>query len=273
MIIKRAFKDRISDSSFAYRKLIKSRLLKKRNCRVLMYHSIEYSNPEEDRIGLAVSPKAFYMHMKYLKENEFNVISLLELVNKITRQELIPEKSVVVTFDDGHKSVLANALPTLREFNFTASLFVNIYFLERKLPNNEYWHNWQPLNWEEIKKLHDSGLTIGSHGLTHRRLTKIAYEELKKEILESKELIEKNIGSKIFVFSYPHGSFNANVKKILEDNNFSCACSSIEGTNYTHTDIFALRRTEVNAFDDTFLKFEKIMLGSHDWLRFARSYD
>lgn len=270
---KRALKERISDGIFAYRKIIKSRLLKKKNCRILMYHSIENPHPEEDKMGLAVTPQIFYMHMKYLRENEFNIISLLELVNKITRRQSIPEKSVVVTFDDGYKSILTHALPTLEEFDFTASLFVNIYFLERKLPHSEYWHHWQTLNWEEIRKLHEAGLTIGSHGTTHRRLTKVTDRELKKEIIESKEIIERNIGSRIFAFSYPHGAFDDNVKRTLKDNNFCCGCSSIEGTNNARSDIFALRRTEVTAFDDTSHKFEKRILGSHDWLRFVRSND
>lgn len=273
MDIKRTIKHRISDCVFVFRKLNCTRLLKKGNFRILLYHSIDNSDLEKDKMGLAVPVKTFYNHMKYLKENEFFVMDLPELVGRITDELLIPEKSVAITFDDGFKSVLTNALPILKEFGFTATLFVNIYFLERRLPESLYWHDWQTLNWKEIQLLHEAGMTVGSHAFTHKILIKMSNGELKKEIMESKELIEKNIGDKIFAFSYPHGAFNKKVKKVLKENKFCCACTSIEGINNSHSDIFSLRRTEITAFEDTSLKFEKKILGSHDWLRFIRSND
>lgn len=273
MDIKRIIKHGISDFVFVFRKLNGTRLLKKGNFRILLYHSIDNSDLAKDKMGLAVPVKTFYKQMKYLKENEFFVMGLPELVGRITEELLIPEKSIVITFDDGFRSVLTNALPILKEFGFTAALFVNIYFLERKLPESLYWHDWQTLNWKDIQLLHEAGMAIGSHAFTHRKLTKLSDGELKKEIVESKELIEKNIDSKVFTFSYPNGAFNNKVKKFLKNYNFCCACSSIEGLNNSHTDILSLRRTEITAFENTFLQFEKKILGSHDWLRFVRSND
>ena len=273
MNIKRFFKDRISDFMFIYRKSIKSDLLKRKDYRILMYHSIERSDLKEDNMGLAVPPETFYMHMKYLKENDFHVTGLLDFAEKVINNSPIKERSVIITFDDGFKSVLTNALPVLTQFNFTATLFVNIYFVEHKLPPDLYYCKWQVLNWDESKTMKGQGISIGSHSLTHKRLTLLTDRELSDEVIQSKRLIEDNINERIYSFSYPHGAFDNRVKEILNNNNFKCSCSSIEGTNSIKSDLFALKRTEITAFDDTALKFEKKLLGCCDWLGSARFHD
>lgn len=217
-------------------------------------------------MGLAVPVQSFYDQMEYLKVNDFHVIGLSELINFIASGLTMPKKSIVITFDDGFKNIQTNALPILKEFGFPATLFVNLYFLERKLPKEFYWSDWETLNWEEIKQLQESDIHIGSHAFSHRKLTTVSDEDLQKEVIDSKAIIEQNIGDKIFSFSYPHGAFNTKVKNILQENNFRCACSSIEGMNNSSVDIFALKRTEITAFDNTITKFEKKILGCFDWV-------
>lgn len=230
-----------------------------------MYHSIENCSRNEDKLGLAVPPDVFYMHMRYLKENEFNVIGLLDLVKIIQKSEIIPKKSMVITFDDSYKSVLTNALPILKEFGFSSICFVNIYFIEKKVPKHLYWANWQTLNWEDIKALSED-VQIGSHGLTHRKLTSLNYEDLLNEIGRSKELLEAKLKEEVNAFSYPHGASNRKVKKVLKECGYSCSCSSVEGTNDSYSDLLALKRTEISAYDDSLRNFEKKILGCYDWL-------
>jgi peptidoglycan/xylan/chitin deacetylase (PgdA/CDA1 family) len=266
MNIKKSVKNGISNGIFAYNRSFGSKALKKGNSRILMYHAIESPDIRKDKMCLAVPRETFRMHMQYLKENGFRVVGLLELADRITNNSPIPDKTVAITFDDGFKSILTNALPILKEFGFPATLFVNIYFVERKLPENLYWHGWETLSWHEIRSLYGAGMSIGSHGVTHRRLAGLNEKELKNEIADSRELIEKNINSRIYAFCYPHGAFNNKVKKVLSDNGFRYACSGIEGINNAHSDIFMLKRTEITAFDDMPIKFEKKLLGCYDWL-------
>ena len=273
MTIKKILREKISDTVYGYRKLIKSRVLAEKNCRILMYHSIEDINPGQDTMNLAVSPEIFYMHMKYLKDNGFYVMDLSELANRIKNGSGIPEKSIAITFDDGFKSILTHAFPVLQEFGFKATLFVNVYFIERKLPDGLYWRDWQTLDWGQVKDLHKWGLSIGSHAFTHRKLTTVDDMDLPKEIVQSKELIEKHIAREVSTFCYPHGAFNSTVREVVAANGYHSSCSSIEGVNNTDSDIFALRRTEILPLDDTAQKFEKKILGSSDWLRFVRNND
>ncbi len=266
MAFKKVLKDRISDLVFIYKKHSHSEFSQKKKCRILLYHSIERSDQKKDKMGLGAPPEIFRMHMQYLKENNFRIIDLPSLVKRINNNISIPDKSVVITFDDGYKSILTEALPIIKEFGFKAILFVNLYFVERKLPDHLFWHDWPTLNWGEINELYDAGVSIGSHAVTHNELAGLNDEELKKEIADSKELIERNINGKINTFSYPHGSFNEKVIEALKNNNYVCSCSSIEGTNDSQSNLFALKRTEITSFDNTQHKFEKKISGSYDWL-------
>lgn len=240
-------------------------IFNKNQCRILIYHSIENCNRNEDKLGLAVSPDVFYMHMMYLKENKFNVIGLLDLVKIIQKSKIIPKKSIVITFDDGYKSILTNALPILKEFGLSSVCFVNIYFIEKKVPKHLYWTHWPTLNWEDIKTLSED-VQIGSHGLTHRKLTSLNHEDLLNEIGRSKELLEAKLKEEVNAFSYPHGAFNSKVKKVLRECGYFCSCSSVEGTNNSFSDLFFLRRTEISAYDNSLHNFEKKILGCYDWL-------
>lgn len=267
--INRLVKDRLSDLVFVCRKLAGSAEHLKHGCRILMYHSIENSNPHKDKMGLAVPPDVFRMQMEYLKENGFHVIGLSDFARRTRQKSPIPERSVAITFDDGYRSILTNALPILQKQGFAATLFINIYFVDRKLSRDAYWCDWQTLSWDEVRKLSGDGMAIGSHGMTHRRLSGLSYDEISSEILRSKEIIENNIRRAVNEFSYPQGSFNEEAMKILQANGFVCACSSLCGINGKEPDMFALKRTEITAFDDTPVKFGKKVFGCYDWLSIA----
>ncbi|NQU94897.1 MAG: polysaccharide deacetylase family protein [Candidatus Omnitrophica bacterium] len=265
-MIKRISKNIASNIIFARRRIAKSKILDKESCRILAYHAIESSDPSKDLMGLAVLPSVFEMHMRYLKEEGFCVIGLLDLAESLRKGIAPPKRSIVITFDDGYKSILTNAMPIVKKFDFKATLFVNIYFLEQKLPKHVYWHSWQTLDWGDLIKLGQAGFSIGSHALTHKRLTEIDREALIGEIAGSRETIEKNIHDKIYAFSFPHGKYTNETKNILKQEGFLCACSSVNGINDKNADIFTLKRTEITGFDDSPIKFEKKLLGCYDWL-------
>lgn len=265
MKLKRFIKDCVSDVLFSCNKGGWIRL-NKGDFRILLYHSVEKRNTAVDTMGLAISPELFYAQMKYLKEKGANILSLPDLIARSMKRLPIPDKAVAITFDDGYRSVFTGALPILKEFGFTATVFINIYFLENKIADNQYYHDWGALSWEEVKQLYGAGLSIGSHAFTHGKLVGLSGQEIDYEVRQSKILIEDNTGIKINTFSYPHGSFNRRIKNIVKDSGFICSCSSIDGINNAKVDFYALKRTEICAFDSSLHKFEKKISGSYDWL-------
>jgi len=115
------------------------------------------------------------------------------------------------------------------------------------------------LSWKEVKIMNDSGLLFGSHTSTHPVLTRLNYKDAEEEIIKSKIIMESQLNKRTDLFSYPFGHFNKEIKKILDDNNFSCAASSIEGLNKLDSDLFELKR--ICIFDEPFYCFKMRIVG------------
>jgi glycosyltransferase involved in cell wall biosynthesis/peptidoglycan/xylan/chitin deacetylase (PgdA/CDA1 family) len=120
--------------------------------------------------------------------------------------------------------------------------------LDAKLKTNDKFSFM--LDWGDIKLMQKNGISFGSHGMTHSILTTLSNEEVEYEIRESKEIMQKEIGTEINLFSYPNGGerdFNSNIERVLRENNYLSACSLIKGTNKNNTPLFSLRRYCVNS--------------------------
>jgi peptidoglycan/xylan/chitin deacetylase (PgdA/CDA1 family) len=157
----------------------------------------------------------------------------------------IPEKSLVVTFDDGFRGVYENAFPTLRRLGMTATVFLSIGrqcssgFPER-LPSLE---GRTMLNWEEIREMHGSGITFGAHTLTHPDLTRLTSDRIDEELGVSQRRIEDALGVPVKSFAYPFGLHDEQVRDLARKY-FSCACTDKLGFATQGSDIFALERVD-----------------------------
>jgi len=101
------------------------------------------------------------------------------------------------------------------------------------------------MNWDEIKEMYNNGISFGGHTINHPILSKLTADEMKEEIFFSKKIIEKHIESSITTFAYPNGTvedFNEMTKSLIKDAGYSCAVTTIFGTNDVNQDIYALRR-------------------------------
>ena len=101
------------------------------------------------------------------------------------------------------------------------------------------------LSWDEIRIMHQNGITFGSHSCTHPILSKLSTEDVRSEVLESKDIIEKEVGTQVTAFAYPSGraeDFDARTKGILKEEGYSCALTTIFGANQKAQDPFELRR-------------------------------
>jgi len=196
-----------------------------RNVRILTYHSIT------DDSGNMVTRDSFDRQMDYLSVN-YVPISFSEFLEG-SKGNSVRKKSIIVTLDDGYMDNYANAYPILKKHNIPAMIFPLAGSIDRE----------RMLGWSEMKEMGEP-IAFGAHTMTHPVLSKLPKKDAEKEIVGSKEVLEKGLSRKVDVFAYPYGSradFNEETKSIVR-RNFSCAVTTIPGVNDLDNDLFELRR-------------------------------
>ncbi len=207
---------------------------------ILMYHHV--GNPA-DSPGLNVSIKTFEQQMEFLKVHQYNVMSLPYLMKLIKAGEQIPSKTVAVTFDDGNVDNFTNAFPVLKKMNFPATIFM----ITRNI-NQEGW-----LSEEDLKILHESNITIGSHTVNHAFLPNLKRQEVAFELRASKKKLERTLFYPVTLFSYPAGGVSKEARDLVEKEGYEGAVT----TNYGRTrhDPYALHRIKITEEGGSLFKF------------------
>ena len=169
---------------------------------VLLYHSISDDN---SRISLKVNN--FENQIKYLKNNGYTSINFDEI-------DQSAKKQIVITFDDGYKDVLVNALPILKKYDFKATCFfvTNLIGQDNSWDiNKKNFSKKETMNFNDINNWISSGMHIGSHSHNHLDLTKISEQNLLNELEFSKKILEDKFNTANDIFCYPYGKVNQNV--------------------------------------------------------------
>lgn len=208
---------------------------------ILMYHYIRIT-PEGDTLGqnLSVTPTNFSAQMKWLKENNYATLNLVDLAdpNKKAISKIIYDKKkpIVITFDDGYEDAYTNAWPTLKENNFTGTFFIIRNFVGRA----EY------MNQNQIDILSDAGMEIGSHTLSHPSLEKLSDENQGTQIFDSKESAK--------TFCYPSGKYNDTTIALLKEAGYLAAVTTQPGITNQDSNLFELPRVRIVNGDGEYLK-------------------
>lgn len=165
--------------------------------------------------------------------------------------------SIAVTFDDGYKDNLYAAAPILVDYRVPFTLFVTAGFLGES--SSVF------LSKNELKRLSGmAGVTVGSHGMTHSRLTGMDDKSLKAELIQSRARIEDIIGKKVEMLSYPFGKVDHRVVSAAIEAGYRLGAGSRFGNNSDDTNRMVLRRTEIWR-DDSRKVFCQKYRGSWDW--------
>jgi len=244
---------------------------------ILMYHSIS-DEPETGHpyFWINTSPRLFAEHMKFLRDNDYKVISLSEAVEIISQTSKDPTPNtqhtkpryMVLTFDDGYRDFYTHAFPILKQFGFSPTVFLPTDFISGEKPGLK---GKDHLGWGEVKELHSQGVFFGSHTATHTQLKMLRQDEIEREIRISKETIEDRIGCYVDSFSYPYRfpeqdkNFIRNLKNTLLKAGYRNGVSTRLGTAGSPKDTYFLKRLPINS-DDTIPFFQAKLEGGFDWL-------
>lgn len=225
---------------------------------ILMYHMV---NPGADtRAKLVVSQSVFERQMRFLKEHHYNVITMEEIAEIIKQKKKFPARAIAITLDDGYKDVYTYAFPILKKYSLPAAIFIIVEEIGRK--NDK-------LAWEEIKQMQDSGLiSVGSHTLSPEPLVNLnSDEEVKRQIFESKRILEEKLGRPVNTFSYPEGRFNQLIRQLVIDAGYKVAVATNPGKEFPNDDIFALKRLRISGNASNLFIFWGEASGFYNYIR------
>lgn len=204
---------------------------------VLMYHSIGYEKDNSVRI-----PKEkFEEEMKYLKDNDYTTLTLDELYDFLINNRSVPEKSVVLTFDDGYKDNFTDMYPIIKKYGFKATIFIITDLVDK---NAAY------LTLEELLELDKNGIDIESHTTNHDDLSTLSYKNQLKTLRNSKEFIEKTLNKKVNYIAYPFGKYNKNTIKAAKEAGYTMALSTSGRWSDKEDGIYSLDRVFISGFHD-----------------------
>ncbi len=207
---------------------------------ILTFHDLD-----ERPSVISISPGVFQRSMAKLHEAKYQSITLMEAVECVSLGNPFPNRSFVITFDDGYQSVYDEAFPVLHRYGMSATIFLTVgkdisAKPDTRLPSIE---GRSMLNWKEIREMNIEGITFGAHTLTHPDLTRLPLDRVEAEICSSKTIIEDTLGTQISSFVYPYGRYNRQSREIVQQH-FACACSDKLGLVTTDGDLYALERVD-----------------------------
>lgn len=199
--IKKAARKAVVLGSFASSSIAVRQLTGGTRVRALTYHRFGHA----DRDPWCVAPHAFEEQMRWLAEQKLAVS--LDEVLRFARGEIeLASGSVLVTMDDGFSSVLTEAAPILQRYRIPSVAFITTQAIGD--PDAGKGAGEAFLTWEQVAALNAGGMTIGSHGHTHRSMAKLGLEEVRTEGQQSKKLLETHLGKAVTSFAYPYGMRN-----------------------------------------------------------------
>ena len=207
---------------------------------VLMYHGIDAPPLGHPLRGLYVTPQRLTRQLRELQSAPITGFTTLGDWN----WQRTTGRQVAITFDDAHRNVFVKGLPVLQQLGVRAIAYVVASLIGK---SNEWDHaqgaRLEPLmDRAQLGEWIRCGHEIGSHGLTHRDLTTLSPDEARREIVDSKKLLEDDFGIPIRHFCYPYGAWNDAVRAMVQEAGYETAISTIPGFNTPDADVFTLRR-------------------------------
>lgn len=199
---------------------------------VLCYHNID----DKGSRALTISIEEFEKQMQALKDNGFSVIGMQDFLAFRRGEKNIPPKCVIITLDDGWNSAYENAWPILKKYGYPFTLFIYVNYVNS---------GGKSMTWDQLAEMRDGGVDIECHTFTHgdlrsplrrtsvdKKTMGIIENDIKtlgmdgwmrKEIVEAKQVLEKQLGIKCNAFAYPFGNFNQKARDLVKEAGYEAA--------------------------------------------------
>ncbi len=206
---------------------------------ILMYHHIEAPPPAADAVrrDLSVTPDRFESHLKYLQTAGYHVITLDDLLDYLAQGRPLPEKPVILTFDDGYSDNYTAAFPLLTRYGMTGHFFIITDFVNAGQPDY--------MNWAQIEAMAAAGQRFGSHSRNHPDLRGKSVDYLVWQALGGTEALQAHLGYHPRWITYPSGGYDDQAIAVFKSAHYWGGLTTQQGATHTLEGIFTLKRVRV----------------------------
>lgn len=217
-----------------------------------MYHMIRDAIPGARFNGMRVSPALFDEQVGYLKKQGWHFYTVSELIEQ---WDTLPPKSVAITFDDGYADNAEQALPVLQKHGAKGTVYLVVdrhqtdWSLNKKKNHDSGELKQEPkLRDSQVMNLIESGVVeIASHSMTHPNFANISTEAKRKELTQSKNMLEARFGVDINTFAYPFGILKEEDPNLVQEAGYQGAVTTISGIDRRdQTNPFLLKRLKIS---------------------------
>lgn len=195
---------------------------KKSTLTIFMYHHVGPVTIEKERIFF-ISPEIFAQHIDIIKSNGFTPLSLEQVEDAFLHKKDLPEKSVLITLDDGWADNFEYAYPIAIEKDVPITIFLNSALIDV---------DPQIVTWEQIFEMKKSGkVSSSSHGAHHKRLRDLSDEEVMFELKTCKQVLEEKLKQSVIGFCYPYGAVDRRVRRLTFEAGYQMDFGTRQGLN------------------------------------------
>ena len=223
-------------------------ILNKSSANVFMYHRFDESKYPSTNINT----KELESHLIYLKENDFNIESINEILNKKENKKLFLRNTVGFTVDDAFLSFYKNGWPIFKKYNVPVTLFVSTDIVNES--------HWNYMSWEDLREFINQGGSIGLHSASHGHLTSYDILDVKKDLISSIEVIKKELGITPKIFAYPFGEASNDIINLLRSLKIDFAFGQHSGVIHQNSNKYYLPRFALN---ETYGKLERFIFSAN----------
>ena len=212
---------------------------------ILMYHKVAELPQGARHPGNFVSPAAFAEQLDALVEWGYRTIGFDDWLAHRDKRATLPEKPLILTFDDGYTCFDNHAWPEIKRRNMSATVFL----VAGQIGGVNAWESDEIstplLDASRIRALQSEGVHFGSHSMSHRPLAHIPAEEASLELTRSRGSLTDLLGREVDVFAYPFSNQSTAVRALVREAGYRCAVRGKGRMNSVTTDPFGLRRIKI----------------------------
>jgi peptidoglycan/xylan/chitin deacetylase (PgdA/CDA1 family) len=221
---------------------------------ILMYHYISDPPPGSDRLrySLSVTPVNFDAQLNYLRQAGYHTITLDDLYEHLLHAAPLPDKPIILTFDDGYVDAFTSALPILQKHGSVGTFFILTGPADR---NGEGGY----LNWAQITAMSQAGMDMELHSREHVDLRNRPNDFLVHQIAGGRDSLAARTGRPVRWFAYPSGRYDDAVVRMLRSAGFVGAVTTMPGRTHTIAGLFDLQRVRIPGLE-TLEGFKKAVI-------------